>query len=106
MTTAPPISSYSAMKGADEIGDAIAELHHLWGHDPGHFFSTLLNMLSADCGAWCRWMETFRAGLSTSVGRTEWEALLRQEQDEVAQAHCRVREEIIAREESAPPPPE
>ncbi|EAS49821.1 hypothetical protein SI859A1_00482 [Aurantimonas manganoxydans SI85-9A1] len=33
MTTAPPISSYSAMKGADEIGDAIAELHHLWGHD-------------------------------------------------------------------------
>ncbi|BDA83636.1 hypothetical protein Sa4125_11780 [Aureimonas sp. SA4125] len=33
MTTASPIPSYSAIKGAGEIGDATVELHHGRGHD-------------------------------------------------------------------------
>jgi hypothetical protein len=32
-TTAPPIPSYRAMKGADEIGDDTAKLHHGRGRD-------------------------------------------------------------------------
>ncbi|MEF2554080.1 LysR family transcriptional regulator substrate-binding protein, partial [Aurantimonas sp. A2-1-M11] len=55
VTTAPPISSYSAMKGADEIGDAIAELHHLWGHDPQMLASNfrLLNKVPIKLGVLC-----------------------------------------------------
>jgi hypothetical protein len=61
-----------------------------------------LRKLAADCDAWCLWIEEFRAALSTPAGRTEWDVLMRHEQDEVTAAHRRVQDEIIAREETRP----
>ncbi|MBB4002655.1 hypothetical protein [Aurantimonas endophytica] len=70
------------------------------------FGAERLNKLSADCDAWCLWMGEFRAGLSTPAGRTEWNVLMRHEQDEVTAAQRRVQDEIIAREDGAPPRPD
>ncbi|MBB4004628.1 hypothetical protein [Aurantimonas endophytica] len=55
-----------------------------------------LTTLWEDCGAWCIWMQEFRAGFSTQAGETEWQVLTRHEHEDVAAAHARIEDEIAA----------
>lgn len=56
-----------------------------------------LHGLLTDCRSWCSWMDDLRAGLETAAGRTEWDVMMRVEQEDVVAAQGRVLHEIEAR---------